>query len=109
MAVNYIQPGDTITAIAPTGGMVSGTFYKMGTGRVVVALGTGAQTTEVECAWQGVYEGPKEAPLVISYGDTLYWDDSAKKLTKTESTNVIVGECAKSALSADTTVWVRLK
>lgn len=47
----------------------------------------------------------KEAPLVINVGDEVYFDATAREADKT-NTNVLIGSCAKAALSADTHVLV---
>ena len=109
MALNYTQPGDTITAIAPSGGVISGNFYKLGTGKIVLSLHTVAQGKEFEAAWVGVCEGPKAGSLAIAQGDTLYWDDTAKVFNKTSSGNVEAGIAAYAAGINDPTVQIRLR
>jgi len=50
----------------------------------------------------------KEAPLVISGGDTVYWDDGAKKVTKTAQGNTKCGMAVEDAASADTVAYIHL-
>lgn len=112
MARNYGQPGEAVTVIAPTGGVVSGApllLGAVGAGKVVIALQTKAQTLEVECATGGVYEVTKVAPLVINQGETLYWDNTAKNVSKTSASNTEIGWAFQPAISAATTVLVMLK
>ena len=111
MAQNYIQPGDTVTCIAPTGGTVSGVPFLNGTagaGKVVVALQTVAVGKEVECAIGGVYELVKTPTLVVKTFDLLYWDNTAKQVNKTASGNTLMGFAAKDEIAASSTVRVRL-
>lgn len=48
----------------------------------------------------------KNESLAINVGDALYFDTTAKEITKT-NTNVLVGFANKPALSADTHVYMR--
>lgn len=111
MAQNYIQPGDqALTVIAPVGGTTSGVPLRLSStvGKIVIPLQTKLAGAEVECATEGVYRVAKEAPLVINQFEALYWDDTAKKATKTATNNILMGHAAYAAASADVTVDVRL-
>lgn len=108
MAANYVQPGDTLEFVAPAGGVVSGNAYLMGTGKVVVALGSAAAGQLFRGATTMVYRLPKAAALAIAAGDTLYWDNTAKVLNKTAAGNVVAGFAAKDAQTADTLVEIKL-
>lgn len=106
MAANYIQPGDTLTQIAPAGGTVSGGIYVFGA-TAMVALQKKAAGEEVECTVTGVYEVGKTAALVVGSGDKLYFDVATKLVNKTD-TGVKIGFAARAELAASTTVRVRL-
>ena len=111
MAQNYIQPGDqALTVVAPVGGTTSGVPLRLAAGvvKIVIPLATAAAGVEVECATQGVYRLAKEAPLVINQFEAVYWDDTAKKVTKTTTNNFLMGYAAYPAVSAATTVDVYL-
>jgi len=58
-------------------------------------------------AIQGEFTLAKEAPLVISQGDILYWDATNDNLDKT-NTNIPAGIATADAASADTTCSVLL-
>lgn len=105
MAVNYVQPGDTLTAIAPAGGAVSGQLLLIGPGMVSVSLHTKPAGGEIEVAVEGVYDVPKDTPLVINQFDKLYLN--AGKLNKT-NTGTYAGYATKAAVSAGLTVNVKL-
>lgn len=103
--LNYKKSGDVITLTAPRtvvsgDGMIVGSFFG-------VATGAAASGAEVEAYIKGVIELAKEAPLVISQGDPVYWDNTAFKVNKTSS-NTLIGVAETAATSSATTVRVRL-
>lgn len=51
---NYVQDGDTLTFLAPSGGVVSGRLYLIG-GRPVVALSTAAEGVDFAGSTRGVF------------------------------------------------------
>lgn len=102
---NFISNGKTLLVTVPAGGLLSGQGYLVGT-KLVVCVTDGAEGDVIAGNTSGEYELPKEAPLVINQGDTLYWDNTAKKLTKTALGNTQCGYATAGALSADTTVKV---
>lgn len=111
MAQNYIQPGDqAITIIAPTGGTTVGlpVLMSAAVGKLVIANKTALAGAVLEGFTEGVYELPKEAPLVINQFEPVYWDNTAKKVTKTTSGNILLGHAAYGAISAAVLVQVRL-
>lgn len=107
MSTAYVQPGDTITLTAPTGGVVSGMCYLVG-GIVGVAQANVAQTLPFEAMVDGVHTLPKATGTAWTAGDVLYWDNSAFKFTKTSTSNFRAGIAAADAGSSDATGRVRL-
>jgi predicted RecA/RadA family phage recombinase len=75
--------------------------------RVLVALNATAANADNVFVHEGEVEAPKTAPLVISAGDTLYWDNTAKEMNKT-NTNTKCGVATEDAASADTVVQMHL-
>lgn len=104
---NYIQEGDVLEAVAPSGGVVSGTAYLFGV-MVGVACVSAAETESFSLAVSGVFELPKATSQAWAVGAKLYWDDTAKKFTTTSSGNTAAGNAAKAAGSSDTTGHVLL-
>lgn len=104
---NYIQEGEVLEAVAPSGGVVSGTAYLFGV-MVGVACVSAAVGESFSLALEGVFELPKATGQAWSLGAKLYWDDTAKNFTTTSSGNTAAGNVAKAALSGDTTGQVRL-
>lgn len=109
MAKNKIADGKVLTMIAPAGGVVSGTGYKIGDifGVATVSADAGA---EFALDLEGVYPLPKAAAITPNPGVKLYWDDTAKAITTTASGNTLVGAHAGkvAAGAADVTIRVRL-
>lgn len=104
---NFIQPGRTLTAAAPIGGVLSGEAILIGS-IFGVATGSASEAVDVEIATEGVFALPKAAGEAWSFGDALFWDAGAKKLTKTATDNKRVGAAVASALSADTSGRIKL-
>lgn len=104
---NYKQPGDTITLTAPSGGVVSGTAYKIAQ-ILVVAVASADATDSFEGMTEGVFELPKTTGAAWTEGELLYWDDSAKEVCTTVAGNLLVGVAVEAAASGATTGIVRL-
>lgn len=86
----YVKKGQVLTLTAPSGGVVSGTAYLIGT-VLVVATESVAQTLPFEALVLGVVDLPKPADEIWTENEKLYWDNSAKKITSTASANTLVG------------------
>lgn len=99
----YSQPGEILTLTAPSGGVVSGTAYLIGT-LVVIATETVAQTLSFAALVCGVVDVPKVADEGWTEGLKLYWDDSAKKFTATASTNTLVGVAVQPIIPLSVTL-----
>src|SRR3972149_5028302 len=100
-----------MTLTAPSGGVVSGSAYLIGS-LVVVATATVAQTLPFEALVVGMADLPKVAEEAWTEGAKLYWDVSPAGLTTVSSGNPLVGvavqpivpaavSLATSALAAD--------
>ena len=76
--------------------------------RVLVALNISAANANNIFVHEAQIEAPKTAPLVISAGDTLYWDNTAKEMNKTAGGNTKCGVAIEDAASADTVVQMYL-
>lgn len=104
---NYREPGDVITVVAPSGGVVSGSAYLIGA-LFGVASASAAEGDEFALATFGVFELPKTSALAIAAGDKVYWDDTAKVVNKTASGNTLVGVATAAAANPSSVVNVRL-
>lgn len=103
---NYVQPGESLDLTAPSGGVVSGTMYKIGS-ILCVAAASVAAGLKFAGYRVGVFDLPK-ASGAVTEGATLYWDDTAKNLTTTATANTKAGYAAAAAASGDATVRICL-
>src|SRR6266536_5819573 len=90
MAKTYIQPGQTITIAAPTGGVLSGDGVLIGT-LFGIAQYDAVEGADVEILTEGVIEIGKTSALQIGVGDRLFWDATNKVVSKTATAQVCVG------------------
>lgn len=107
MAQNFIAPGEvievTLAADVTTGGVV-----KQGS-IIGVALGSGVTGAVVRVQICGAFSGlPKATGAAWTMGDTLYWDATAGKFTKTSTSNTFAGYAYADAASGDATGSVLL-
>ena len=111
MATNFHSPGDVLTLTAPSGGVVSGTGYVIGS-LFVVALGTAAQTLPFEGKRSGVFRMTKAAhatDIAFTEGEAVFWDATAKAWNKTGTGRYAgAGVVVKAAASTATTCEVLL-
>ncbi|ESQ82388.1 hypothetical protein AEAC466_17345 [Asticcacaulis sp. AC466] len=104
MAKNEISAGHRIDCVAPSGGVVSGLMYKIGS-LIGIALTTAAVGDIFTLHRSGEHDVKAEGSAsgqAWAVGDTLYWDDTAKQVTKTASSNTKCG-IATSAKSTTLT------
>lgn len=103
---NFVSPGKTLTLAAPTGGVVSGSFYKIGS-VFGVAHQSAAEGVLFDLETGGIYDLPKTASNTFTAGADVY-ATAAGVMTSTASGNTKVGAAVVAALAADATVRVRL-
>jgi predicted RecA/RadA family phage recombinase len=106
---NFIQPGNIITLVAPTGGAVSGEPVIVGAFFGIAAY-TAAAGQPVETQLTGVFELPKDTVVAINQGDQVYWDAGNQGVTNISTTStILIGACTESVIGSAPTVRVRLK
>lgn len=101
MARNFVQPGDTLTLTAPYD-VASGAGLQVG---VVfgVALAVALSGAPVEAKRNGVWDLAKATGQSwVAFTTKLYWDNTAKNVTSTASTNLLIGVAGATQASADT-------
>lgn len=106
---NFVQPGETIPFIAPSGGVVAGNAHLLGA--IVGVVGrTAAEGEESNLVLEGVFTLPKAASVTPAPGALLYFIAADKTITNSASGNTKIGVHAGLAASAsgDATVRVRL-
>lgn len=109
MSKNYVQPGNTLTFVAPSGGVTSGEGYLHGD-LVVVAQETALVGENYEGMVVGVHEMTKlSGDNMATVGARIHWDNTNKRWTTTAGTGTrTAGTVAKVAGAGVTTVQVRL-
>lgn len=101
---NYIQQGNAIDVVAPSGGYASGDLVVLGT-LVGIANTTALEGERCAISLEGVYEIPKLTGA-LTLGAKVYTDAGAG--VDTTDTDTFVGKVVEAALSGDTTVKVLL-
>ncbi|HXV60646.1 MAG TPA: DUF2190 family protein [Vicinamibacteria bacterium] len=103
----YAQDAEVVEFTAPTGGVVSGTAYLIGS-LLVVATHSAAQTLPFRGRVTGIVEHAKVSAQAWTEGAKIYWDDTAKNFTTTSGGNTLVGVAAAAAANPSATGKVRL-
>lgn len=103
---NFIESGKNITvilaAIATPGiGLLVGGMFG-------VTTNGGAIGDACVVQLEGVFTLPKAAGA-LALGLKIYWDDTAKNITATSTSNTFVGYVWLAALTGDATVQIRLQ
>lgn len=105
---NLVQDGRIVEVTAPYT-TLSGQGVLVGVSLFGVAMTDIANGLKGDIALEGVVDIAKEAPLVITAGDKVYWDNANRRVNKTAAAQINVGVAVADALSADTTVRIKLR
>ncbi len=103
---NFVQPGNTLTLVAPYT-VVSGAGLLVGN-IFGVASADAASGADVEAVAEGVFDLAKVSAQAWAQGDPIYWDDSAKLCTTTAGANTPIGHATAIAANPSSTGRVRL-
>jgi len=103
----YIQNGDVITVPAPAGGIASGEGVIVGNIFGIAAYAA-AVGEPVEVATTGVYKLPKATAAVLTVGERVAWDNTAKNINVPGTGRFPVGIATGAAGNGITSVAVRL-
>ena len=105
---NYVQPGNTITLIAPYAvaagdGLLIGSIFG-------IAAGAAALGEPVETALVGVFDITKVGSQAWTAGARIYWDDTNKRATNVATSNTLIGVATEAVAggAGDTIGRVRL-
>lgn len=107
---NYVQEGCALDLTAPSGGVVAGLAYKIGSIIAIAAIAAAEGATFVGFV-EGVYDVVAEGAgsgQAWAEGDLIYWDNTAKKFTKTSTSNTKAGVAVAAKLTAGTEGRLRL-
>lgn len=108
MAKNFVQPGDVLEFTAPSGGVVSGSVYRIGQ-FVGIATVTAAEGVRFNMQLVGVWMLPKVSAQAWTVGQLLFWDNAAGLVTSTSGAGLThIGAAAAAAANPSATGKVRL-
>lgn len=113
MSRSYIQPGDVLELIAPTGGVVAGTGVMIGN-QFTIPQTTVAQTLPFNGYITGVHSHAKAASQAWTAGQVVYWDDTNKVFSNVATVGffgqggVFIAVEAVAGGAGDTTGKVRM-
>jgi len=102
---NFVHAGTTLKIPAPTGGAVSGGFYKTGALAGVFVF-SAAEGEDVTIQTGRMFTLPKATGQAWTLGAKVYWDGS--ECTTTASGNSLVGFATVAAVSGATSGTVKL-
>src|SRR6185437_7705068 len=91
---NSVSPGKIAQFTAPSGGVVSGLGYLIGS-LFVVATSTVSAGLPFEGAVVGVFDLVKLAGTAWTEGELIYWDNTAKNCTVVSTSNTRIGVAAR--------------
>ena len=104
---NYSAPGEVLELAAPSGGVVTGLAYKIGS-LVVIATVTAAATVRCSFIVIGVVYVLKVTTETWTEGVKIYWDDTAKLFTSVSTSNTLVGVAVAATVNPSASGYVRL-
>jgi predicted RecA/RadA family phage recombinase len=104
---NFVQPGRTITATAPAGGVSSGDGFLFGA-LFGVAATDAAAGAPVEAATEGVFTLPKLSTAVIAAGAAVAWDAANGRVDVPGTGRFPIGIATEARGNGTATVPVRL-
>lgn len=103
---NFIQKGDYLTVTIPAA-VTPGAGVQVGAALFGVAANAYAMGEEGVIATEGVFSIAKDAS-VFAAGALAYWDNTAKKVTSTAASNLLIGTVVAAAATGDATAKVLL-
>ena len=103
----FIQPGNVISVTAPAGGVTANHSLLVGSLFGIITCDA-LEGESVEIATAGVFDLSKDAATVISQGDRVAWDDTAREIALPGVGLYPVGIATLAAGDGASTVRVRL-
>ena len=105
---NFLQPGNSLDLVAPSGGVVSGAPVLIGTSILAVPVSTKAQTETFAGEVEGVFELDKLTSDVMTTGNKVNWNNSNKEFQNATSTLDNAATVTEDAGNGATKVKVKL-
>ena len=88
--INFVQPGESIEFIAPSGGVVAGTPKQIGQMLVIPAV-TAAETVRFNGMIRGLFKVTKVGSQAWAEGAVVFWDAGNTRFTTAGSGNFQAG------------------
>ena len=110
MATNYASAGEVLELTAPSGGVVSGVGYLVGSA-FVIALGSAEETEKFRGQRVGKFTLPKATHAedkAFDEGEQVFWDPAENRVDKTGQTHIPIGFVESAADSTAETCEVVL-
>lgn len=107
MSSNFVREGVHLPLTAPTGGVVAGSGYLIGT-LFVVALVSAAEGASFTGRVEGVFTLPKTSAQAWTEGQKVFWDNSNHRADSDSTVGQLIGAAAAVAANPSATGSVRL-
>jgi predicted RecA/RadA family phage recombinase len=107
MSTNFVQKGDVMTVVSPSGGVSSGDPVLIGS-LFGIALHDAAEDADLELGVEGIFTVPADNTIAMAIGDRLFWDATNGWVDKTATAQQAVGLAASAKVAAGTTVDIKL-
>lgn len=107
MARTFIQPGDTLSLTAPSGGVTAGTPVLIGS-LLVIPQSSVAETLPFEGMVVGVHSLAKTSAQAWTEGQKIHWNTGTSKADSDGTTGPVIGVAVAVADNPSATGVVRL-
>ena len=108
---NFVQPGESLDFVVPSGGCTSGVGLLIGAMFLVAAV-TAAEAETAAGSRVGVFDLAATAhastQAMTAFVTPVYWDNTTKKVTITATGNQLIGIAIADKASAATTARILL-
>lgn len=104
----YEKPGESHPFTAPSGGVVAGSAYLIGSIVVVAEVSAASGVLFNGFIGPGIVEVAKTTATQWTEGMKVYWDNSARVFTSNTTGNTLVGFAATAAVTTAVLGKVRL-
>ena len=104
---NYIGPGNTLTLVAPAGGVTSGVPVIIGS-QFVIPKVTAPEGSTFAAERKGIFSLAKKAEDTPAQCAKAYWSSANSELTTTASGNKLVGVFESAGVADQTEINVLL-
>lgn len=105
---SFVQEGSFLDFANTSGADIGYRDVVVSGGRMFVAQENIKNGATGSVSAHGVYEMPADNTAAFTFGETLYWDNTSGKLTKTSSGNTKAGFAAAAKATAEAVALVKI-